>query len=102
MTGVVEKTMLLGLGALTLTREKVAKFVDELVKEGEVKAEESRSLADALIDKGRAEREALRDLIRQEMARVRPVPRQEFEALAQQVKDLTAQVEDLAGEKTEE
>lgn len=99
MAGVIEKTMLLGLGLLTLTREKVTQFVDELVKEGEVKPEESRNLANVLISKGEEEREELRKLVREEVKKIRgarPVSRQEFAELSKRVDELAARIEKKA------
>ena len=43
------KAILLGLGALELTREKVESFVDELVKRGEASAKEKAGLIDELL-----------------------------------------------------
>ena len=43
------KAILLGLGALELTREKVESFVDELVKRGEASAKEKAGLVDELL-----------------------------------------------------
>lgn len=99
MAGLIEKTLLVGLGLLTLTREKVTQFVDELVKEGEVKPEESRTLANVLIAKGEAEREELRKLVRAEVKKVRgaqPVSRKEFEELSKKVDELAARLEKRA------
>jgi len=44
MTGLLERSLLLGLGVLTLTRDKVREFVDKLVEEGEVRPEEAPSV----------------------------------------------------------
>ena len=43
------KAILLGLGALELTREKVESFVDELVKRGEASVKEKSGLVDELL-----------------------------------------------------
>lgn len=96
MANILEKTLLIGLGVFTLTREKVREAVNELVEEEGVEPEEAQRLADALVAKGEKEREELRDLIRQEMSRVTPVTRKEFEALKQQVNDLAVKVDQLA------
>ncbi len=49
MSEPTRKAILLGLGALELTREKVESFVDELVKRGEASAEEKPGLVDELV-----------------------------------------------------
>jgi len=106
MAGLIERGFLLGLGALTLTREKVTRFVDELVREGEVKPEESKGLVDKLVAKGEEEREELRKLIREEVrqarAAVTPASRQDIEELSQKIDELAAKLEGKAAKpKTE-
>jgi polyhydroxyalkanoate synthesis regulator phasin len=96
MASILEKTLLIGLGVFTLTREKVREAVNELVEEEGVEPEEAQKLADALVTKGEKEREELRGMIRQEMSRVTPVARREFEALERQVHDLALKVDQLA------
>jgi polyhydroxyalkanoate synthesis regulator phasin len=100
MANLLEKTLLMGLGVLTLTREKISEAVNELVAEEELKAEEAGRLVDALVSKGEKERQALRDIIRQEVDRVIPVTRKELEALNQKIDALTEQVGQLAEEKS--
>ncbi|HEC33223.1 MAG TPA: DUF47 family protein [Chloroflexi bacterium] len=99
MAGLIEKGLLLGLGVLTLTRDKVKEFVDRLVEEGEVRPEEAPSIIDKLVSRGEAEREELRRLVRQEFDRVIPVSRQDIEELSNRIDELAAQVEKLAGKK---
>lgn len=96
MANILEKTLLMGLGVFTLTREKVREAVNELVEEEGVEPEEAEKLADALVSKGEKEREELRTMMRQEISRVTPVTRKEFEALKQDVEDLAERIEELA------
>ena len=88
MSNIVERALLLGLGAWSLTRDKVKEAVNELVEEEEVEPEEARKLIDALVTKGEKEREELRRMVRQEVDQVRPITRKEFEELSQKVDDL--------------
>ena len=99
MTGLIEKGLLLGLGVLTLTRDRVVQFVDKLVEEGEVKPEEAPSFVDRLVTRGQEEREELRKLVRQELERAAPVSRRDIGELNRKVEALTAQVEKLTGKK---
>ena len=105
MAGWIEKGMLLGLGVLTLTRDKVVQFVNEMVEEGEVKAEEAPGVVDRLVARGEEDREALRKLMREELEKMRlslPVAsRKDIEALGQKIDELAAKVEELAGAKAE-
>lgn len=95
MANVLEKALLMGLGVFTLTRDKVREAVNELVEEEGVEPKEAEKLVDALVTKGEKEREALRQVVRQEVDRVRPITREEFEALRQEVADLREAVESL-------
>lgn len=92
MANILEKTLLMGLGVFTLTREKVREAVNELVETEEVEPEAADKLADALVKKGEKEREELRGMIGQEVRRVTPVSRKEFEALIQRVDELEGQI----------
>ena len=95
----IEKSLLLGLGVLTLTRDRVVRFVDKLVEEGEVRPEEAPGVIDQLVARGEEEREELRKLVRQELDRVTPVSRQDIEELNRKIDELAARVEELAGRK---
>ena len=100
MAGLIEKSLLAGLGVMVLTRDKVKEFVDKLVEEGEVKPEEAPSIVDKLVERGEAEREELRKLVRQELDKTRfVVSRKDVEALSQKIDDLAAKVEELVGKK---
>ncbi len=103
MARLIEKGLLLGLGVLTLTRDKVSKTVNELVEEGEVKAEEAPSVIERLVNRGEEEREELRKIVREEMDKVRAnVPlatRRDIEELSQKIDNLAAQMSESAAEK---
>jgi len=95
----IKKSLLLGLGVLTLTHDRVVRFVDGLVEEGEVRPEEAPGVIDRLVARGEEEREELRKLVRQELDRVIPVSRQDIEELNRKIDELAARVEELAGRK---
>ena len=100
MAGLIEKSLLAGLGVMVLTRDKAKQFVDKLVEEGEVKPEEAPSIVDKLVERGETEREELRKLVRDELDKTRFVAsRKDVEALSQKIDDLAAKVEELAGKK---
>lgn len=96
VTRLLERTFLFGLGLLTLTREKVVQFVDKLVEEGEVRAEEAPKIVERIIARGEEEREALRKLVRQELERWAPASRQEVEELRKKVDELTRRLEEAS------
>ena len=103
MAGLIEKSLLAGLGVLTLTRDKAKQCVDKLVEEGEVKPEEAPGVVDKLVARGETEREELRKLVRQELDKARAnvpvISRKDVEDLSQKIDELTAKVEELAGKK---
>ncbi len=66
----LEQGMLMGLGALSLTRETAQNFVDEMVKRGQAQREEATELVEQLLKRGEKERNALRRLIREELQEV--------------------------------
>jgi polyhydroxyalkanoate synthesis regulator phasin len=58
---VIEKTLLLGLGAAALTRDRVQRVTDEFVRRGQLSAEEGREMVEDLAARSREEaRSALR------------------------------------------
>lgn len=99
MAGWIEKSLLAGVGVLTLTRDRVKQFVDKLVKEGEVKPEEAPGIVDRLVTRGETEREELRKQVRQELDRLVPASRQDVEELNRKMDELAAQIEKLADKK---
>jgi polyhydroxyalkanoate synthesis regulator phasin len=106
MSGILEKTVFLGLGVLTMTRDKVSAAVDELVKTGEVEAEESRKLIDELMAKGEAEQAELKKIIKQELNKARtaimPVTKEEFDALSKKIDDLASRLDELMSDEQAE
>jgi polyhydroxyalkanoate synthesis regulator phasin len=103
MAGLLEKSLLLGLGVLTLTRDKVVEFVNKLVEEGEVRPEEAPGVVDRLVARGEEEREQLRRMVERELDKVRAsapmASRKDIEELSQKVDELATRIDELAGEK---
>jgi polyhydroxyalkanoate synthesis regulator phasin len=99
----IEKSMLMGLGMLTLTRDKIVQAVNSLVEQGEVEAEEAPNIVDRLVARGEEEREELRKMMREEFDKrrsgMRTASRQDIEALSQKIDELAARIDELAGEK---
>ncbi|MCS7300962.1 MAG: hypothetical protein NZ556_05340 [Fimbriimonadales bacterium] len=66
----LEQGMLMGLGAVSLTRETAQNLVDEMVKRGQAQREEASEMVEQLLKRGEKERNALRRLIREEVQEV--------------------------------
>jgi polyhydroxyalkanoate synthesis regulator phasin len=56
---IVKKAMLLGLGVISLTKEKAEVVVDELIKRGEVSREERFKMVDKLLKEAEKQEEEL-------------------------------------------
>ena len=62
-----KKSVLLGMGAVTLTREKAEALVDELIKKGELAREERTTAIDEFLKKAEEEEKVLRGKISAEI-----------------------------------
>lgn len=95
----MRKMIYLGLGTLSLTREKAEKMMNEMVDKGEVNKEEARQFIDEAIKKGAEEKEELRQMIRQEYQEIKNqfslVTKKELEALEARIKALEDKVSTL-------
>jgi len=94
MSGIIERSLELGLGALTLTKEKIEEMVEDLDKLRDAPRERGRELVDRLLEKGREARQELREFIAREteqaLAKANLAPRSELEALKARVEALEA------------
>lgn len=67
MRSLLEKGLALGIGLAVKSKEQIEMFVDELVKKGEIKKEESNELVNELIQKGQQAQDQLDEMIRERM-----------------------------------
>ena len=92
MRELVEKTMLAGIGALSLTRERARALVDDLVERGEARHEAAEKLVDRWVKRGEEEREALHKLVKDEIERalgaVNLATKEDIAALSKQMETL--------------
>lgn len=63
MIDVIKKTLLAGVGAAVITKEKVESALQDLVSQGKVSADEARATAQKIVDEGRQEFEAASDTL---------------------------------------
>jgi polyhydroxyalkanoate synthesis regulator phasin len=96
----LRKAMLLGLGAVTMTKEALEKAVDELVKKGELSQEEAKEAIRDLWAKGQQERENLTKTVREQvdkaMSKFAVVSREEFAAVLARLEVLEEKLGDQA------
>ncbi|KAB2954131.1 hypothetical protein F9B85_00035 [Heliorestis acidaminivorans] len=85
MKDVFRKTMMAGLGAITITKEKAEQLAEELVKKGELSKDEASKMVTEVLEKSREQKEALSETVKTEFSRIRGdmglITRQEFEGL---------------------
>ncbi|WP_379130091.1 phasin family protein [Paenibacillus sp. sgz500958] len=70
MSDLFKKAISLGVGLTIVSKEKVEKVVEELVKKGELAPSESRALVDRLIERGEEERGMFKNAVNEQVQRV--------------------------------
>lgn len=95
------RTMLVGLGALSFTKEKAEQLVEELVNRGDIGRDEAKNLLEELKARGEEQAQAVAGIVRREMDRLKGeiglVNRGELEALEARVKELEERVAKVEG-----
>lgn len=67
MKNLLKKSLLAGLGAVSMTKDKAEAVARELIDRGEVTKEEAKDLVDEMMQRGEEEQRAVKDSFRQEM-----------------------------------
>ncbi len=67
MSKLFEKSVNVGFGLFSYSKEKIKTAVDELVKKGEVAKDDAKEVVDDLIKKGEEERLELKKMIKNEI-----------------------------------
>ncbi|MEK5450286.1 phasin family protein [Paenibacillus sp. FSL R7-0331] len=70
MSDLFKKAISLGVGLTIVSKEKVEKAVDELVKRGELAPSESKALVDRLVERGEEERGAFKTTVQEQVQKV--------------------------------
>ena len=70
MSDVIKKTILAGLGAFTLTREKAEELIEDLVKKGELSQEEKPNVLSDLIKATEKRKDEVRNFVKEEVQKV--------------------------------
>jgi polyhydroxyalkanoate synthesis regulator phasin len=101
MKDVLEKAIAVGFGLAAVGKEQAEKFVDELVRRGELTKAESQPAVEELMRKGREAQasleEKVRGCVRQALADMRLTTRDDYAGLAQRVEQLERRVAELEG-----
>lgn len=100
MIELIKKTVLAGIGATVVTKEKIEGALSEFVKQGKVSAQEAQEFASKLAEDGKKEFEAtskeLSEKIHALLAKADFARRSEMAALEKRVAELEAQLAELA------
>ncbi|MGI6553044.1 MAG: hypothetical protein GX779_05230 [Clostridia bacterium] len=90
------KAFLLGLGALSMTKEKAEQLVQEMVQKGELSQKEAQDFISKAIDRGREEQKQIKNWFREEIKRILAeaplVSRAEYEKLEARLARLEAKI----------
>lgn len=105
MSDLFKKAISLGLGLTVVSKEKVEKVVDDLVKRGELAPDESKALVSRLIERGDEEQSQIKTFIQDQVKRVLSeldVPTEnDIARLEQRIAALEKKVEELEGPRSE-
>jgi poly(hydroxyalkanoate) granule-associated protein len=101
MFDILRKTMLFGAGLASMTREKMEKFVDEMVRKGELSEKEGRDLLDDLIDRSKKARQDFEEGVGKAVAKALKklnIPhRSDIDELRARIEELEKSKEDKKG-----
>lgn len=93
---IFDRLFLLGVGAFSLTKEKMQETVDELVERGRMSREEGRDLVSEIGERGEQERaqfmDYVRDTVRKTLERANVASKADIERLETEIAVLRAEV----------
>lgn len=99
MLETIEKALLAGMGAVSLSQKKAEEFIQEVKQRFNVSEEEGKALLDKLQEAARENQKKLEDLARQEVSsaceRLGVVTLEEFEKLQKKVHKLEKQLKEM-------
>ncbi|WP_064745761.1 phasin family protein [Paenibacillus sp. UNC451MF] len=99
MREVFEKAVSLGLGFAAASKEQAEKFVDEMVKKGEVTKAESQQYVDELVRKGQETQSTLEEKMRgslhQMLHEMKLTTKDDYVRLTQRIGELERRVTEL-------
>lgn len=96
MLEIIEKTLLAGIGAVSLTQKKAEELIDDLKEKLNLSEDEGKKLLDKLQDAAKENQQRLEDLAREEVKkaceRIGVVTEEEFAGLKKKVTELEKQL----------
>ena len=99
MFELIRKTVLAGIGAATLTKEKAEELVDELIQRGEVASEERPKVVRELVTKAEKAskewHERVEKAVKETVERLGIPTKADLDALNRKIDELAAEVEKM-------
>ena len=96
MLDIIEKTLLAGIGVVSLTQKKAEELIDDLKEKLNLSEDEGKKLLEKLTDAAKENQQRLEDLARDEVKkacdRIGVVTEEEFSALKKKVAGLEKQL----------
>ncbi len=86
MKDLLKKSIMLGIGAISMTKEKAENLVREMEDRGEIKSHETKEFVDELVKKGEQERANFSEVVRKELQDMGLATKSDIEALALRLK----------------
>lgn len=66
----IKKGLSFGLGLAVTSKEQAEKFVNDLVKKGELSLEESKDMVNQLVQRGEEEKKGLQRIVREQIKQI--------------------------------
>ena len=89
MKDFIRKSMLVGMGLATVTREKIEQTIDELIKKGEMSEKEGKEAIDELVEKSKEMKkdltEKVENMVSDTLKKLNIPSRDEFQELKDKV-----------------
>ncbi|GAV22478.1 phasin family protein [Carboxydothermus pertinax] len=95
---IFKRSIMLGLGLITLTKEKAEEFMNELMEKGKMSKDEAQKFLDDLITKGKSQKEELKAEINAELQKIikelNLVTREELKLLENRLNELETKIQE--------
>jgi polyhydroxyalkanoate synthesis regulator phasin len=96
MKTLFDKMFNLGLGAISLTKERAELFIDEMVERGEISKEDAKQTLEEVMKKGQEQQEEVRKMINEEFDNWRSkfgiATKAEIDKLNERIKELESKL----------
>jgi len=96
MLDIIKKSIYLGLGAATLTKEKIESLVDELIEKGQLAKDDKPKAVQDILDKIENEEKEIQkkidDTVKETMNKIGIVAKSDYDTLIKRVEELEKKI----------